>query len=112
MTVTELTGVLAAIGGVIVALGTYLGTVRAARRAAADSTINTWQELSAEYKADRDKARAELADVDSKYRARIRDLEQDYQTQLTAMRTRITQLENDLAGVTRSQFGPHPKLPP
>ncbi len=106
MSVTELTGVIGAVGGIIVAMATYYGTVRSSRSAAVASTVTTWQALSAEYKADRDAARVELDAVDTKYRARIRELEQDHQHQITAMQARVTQLETDLAAVTRNQQNP------
>ena len=112
MSPTELTALAGAIGGLLIAFATYYSTVKSSKTAAAASTVTTWRELSSEYKADRDEARDELAEVDAKYRARIRDLEADYQAQLSAMRARITQLEAEVDALNVQQTGYHRRTPP
>jgi phage host-nuclease inhibitor protein Gam len=109
---TELTAFISTGGAALGAIGAYYASVRSAKTAAVTSTVSTWKDLSAERKIERDEARADLAEIDAKYRARMREMEADYQAQLTAMRARITQLEADLAELTTTHEDRHKWTPP
>jgi type V secretory pathway adhesin AidA len=109
---TELTALISTGGAGLGAVGAYYASVKSAKTAAATSTVSTWKDLSAERKAERDEARADLAEIDAKYRNRIREMEADYQAQLTAMRIRITQLEADLAVLSSNQSSGRGWTPP
>lgn len=102
MTVAELTTILSVVGGLLVALGTVYGAVRSARKAAAESTVTTWQALSAEYKADRDAARVELGTIDDRYRRRIAGVEEDCRARVAELSEEIRLLRQRLFGDDRS----------
>lgn len=111
MTLADLTAALAAAGGLTVALATYYGAIRSARKAIADTTVTTWQGLSAEYKAERDSLRTELVARESAFQERFDRMDENYRLQIGVARERIEELENEIEGLRRSRHRADPTLP-
>jgi hypothetical protein len=93
---TDVTAYIAGIGGLLTAIALVYGAVRSARKAASDSTVTARQQLSADYKSDRDQARGELATIDATYLARIAVLTADYEARLAALRAQNAKLIEQL----------------
>lgn len=101
MTPVELTTIGLAIATVISSvIVPFLLRRRAARLAATDTNIVSWQSITAVLQKERDSLREQLDEVQAQSRARIRQLDEEYSAQLLIARRRITQLESDVQVLT------------
>lgn len=93
---------LSAIGAVVVSVITSIALPYLRNRKknveSIDATkVVSWQSLTSAIQKERDDLRKELDGIEAEYRIKFRALEEDYNSQLTAARTRIQQLENEVA---------------
>ena len=112
MTPVEIT----AIAGVTVSIITsllvpFLLHRRAAKRAAADTEVVSWQSITAVLQRERDELRAQLDKLQGENRRIVRELDADYSAQLLNARRRITQLETEVA-ILRDELRRHGIDPP
>jgi ribosomal protein S4 len=70
---------------------------RAARLAASDTNVVSWQSITAVLQEERDKLRSQLDAAAEQNRRKIAELDADYGSQLQAARTRLTALETEVA---------------
>jgi hypothetical protein len=93
---------LTAVAAVIISLTTsilvpWLLRRRAASRAASDTNIVSWQSITTVLQKERDALREQLDTSQGETRRTIRQLDEEYSTQLFTARRRITQLEAEVA---------------
>lgn len=105
MTPTELTAIIAAVTAVLssVVVPLYLKR-QAARQAAADGAVVTFQSITTVLQAERDELRAEVRAADEEHRRKVRALVADYDAQLTAAKARISHLETEVADLYKRLY--------
>lgn len=101
----EITAIAAVIVTVLTSLVVPYWLRRRQENAAGDATgLQSWQSVTAvlrselnAVKAERDELKRQIVVTEEDCRARIRSLDADYSTQVTTARTRITNLESEVA---------------
>lgn len=103
LTVTSIAGVvIAAISTVVIPL--YL-RYRHRNEQLNQTEVLNWDSLTKSIAKERDDLRRRLDDIDDHYIARIKELRDDWEAQMSAARVRIRDLENEVAALRRALRG-------
>jgi chromosome segregation ATPase len=106
MNPVEATAVLGVIATVVATvIVPYFLRKRQAKGEADATKVVSWQSITSVLQKERDDLRKELDGIEAEYRARFRALEEDYNHQLTAARSRIQQLEHEVTRLSARLYG-------
>lgn len=100
LTVTSIAGVvIAAVSTVVIPL--YL-RYRHNREQLDSTEVLNWDSLTKSIAKERDDLRKRLDEIDDHYIARIKELRDDWEAQMSAARVRIRDLENEVGALRRA----------
>jgi hypothetical protein len=107
MDVVTLTSVIVAVVTVLtsVLVPLYLHHRRKIKELGAGEVLN-WEALNRSIVAERDALRRRLDEIDDHYIARIKELREDWESQIQATRARIRDLESEVGALRRALRGP------